>query len=302
MNTSIFTLRRKTVRFIKKVFHINNLSLWIRRKRQQLEKLFYRKTYTATDIISALADMGLRPGTAIVVHCAMNNFYNYRGTATDLIEALLKYLGPEGTLCMPAYPFDKDNADKVFDVRSDKTAAGYLAETFRNYPGVKRSLNKLHSVCAIGKYADYLTNEHHLSETCFDEKSPYYKLAVLGGKSVSLGLPIYFVGTISHVCESLLRARLPYFRDKFTRKLSFQYIDQNGNRLQHSMYTGDSRKPYIRAKNTHLVDTYFDHGMFKHQRLSNIWINMYDARYTVHRLSELALEGKTLFTYPVFYK
>ena len=266
-----------------------------------MEKLLYHKTYTAADIISVLADMGLRPGTAVVVHCAMNNFYNYRGTAIELIEAFLKYLGPEGTLCMPAYPFDKDKVEKVFDVRTDKTAAGYLAETFRNYPGVKRSLNKLHSVCAIGKYAEYLTNEHHLSKTCFDEKSPYYKLAVIGGKSISLGLPRYFVGTIEHVCESLLRDKIPYFHNKFSQELTFQYIDWNGNRLQHIMYTV-SKVPYIRYKNTHLIDTYFDSSMYSHMRLSNIWINMYDARYTIDRLYELALLGETIYSYPTFYR
>ena len=182
-----------------------------------------------------------------------------------------------------------------------KKAAGYLAETFRKYPGVKRSLNKLHSVCAIGKYADYIINEHNLSLTCFDEKSPYYKLAILNGKSVSLGLPRHFIGTIMHVCESLLREQLPYFRDKFSREVTFHYIDENGNSLLHTMYTGALKEPYIKRRNTYLVDTYFNPDMFQRRKLSNIWINMYDAYYTVQRLSELALEGKTLFAYPHFY-
>lgn len=297
----IFSVRSQMVRIIKRLFQIKNFTLFVRKKRQQIERLFYRRTYTADDIVTILADMGIRPGMAIVVHCAMNNFYNYRGSAVDLIEALLRFLGPDGTLCMPAYPYDKDNADKVFDVRTDKTAAGYLAETFRNYPGVKRSLNKLHSVCAIGKDADFLLGEHHLSQTCFDEKSPYYKLGVLGGKSVSLGLPSYFIGTISHVCESLLREQMPYFKDKFCKQVTFNYIDSDGTSLHHTMYT-EAKVPYVQYKNTHLVDTYFDSTKYQRRRLSNIWINVYDARYTIERLKELALEGKTRFSYPPFYQ
>lgn len=301
MNSVLFYLQSTVVHFIKKIFHIKNLTLTVRKFRQRLERLYFQKTYTAEDIVAALSSMGVHPGMVIVVHCAMNNFYNYRGTALGLIEALLHYLGPKGTLCMPAYPYDKTNEKKVFDVRTDKTAAGYLAETFRNYPGVNRSLNKLHSVCAIGPAAEYLLKEHHLSQTCFDEKSPYYKLAKMGGMSVSLGLPSYFIGTVSHVCESLLREQLPYFRDKFCRQATYHYIDSKGNILSHTMFTG-AKEPYIQSKNTYLVDTYFDSSKYNRRRLSNIWINVYDADYVVKRLSELALEGKTRFSYPPYYK
>ena len=297
----IFNVRSKIVRIFKQLFHIENFTLFVRKKHQYLERFFFRRTYTAEDIVAILADMGVRPGMAIVVHCAMNNFYNYRGTATELIETLLHFLGPDGTLCMPAYPYDKDDADKVFDIRTDKTAAGYLAETFRNYPGVKRSLNKFLSVCAIGKYADFLLGEHHLSQTCFDEKSPYYKLGILGGKSISLGLPPYFIGTISHVCESLLREQMPYFRDKFCKQVTFHYIDYQGTPFTHIMYT-EPKVPYVQYKNTHLVDTYFDSTKYQRRRLSNIWINVYDVCYTIERLKELALEGKTRFSYPPFYQ
>ena len=81
--------------------------------------------------------------------------------------------------------------------------------------------------------------------------------------------------------------------------LSWKY--ENGNSLLHTMYTGALKEPYIKRRNTYLVDTYFNPDMFQRRKLSNIWINMYDAYYTVQRLSELALEGKTLFAYPHFY-
>lgn len=301
MKSFYFYIRSYVVALIKKMFHISDFTLFIRKSRQRIERLFYHKTYSASDIVTAMVDMGLRCGDTIIVHCAMNNFYNYRGTSTEIIDALLNYLGPEGTLCMPAYPFDKANPNKVFDVQSDKTAAGCLAETFRNYPGVKRSLNKLHSVCAIGKNADFLLSEHHLSQTCFDEKSPFYKLELVGGVSFSLGLPKYYVGTIEHVCESLLREKLLYFKEKFSCEVTFRYINQVGKMISHTMITGNDKKPYIRCKNTNLIDKYFDKGKYERRKLSNIWINMYDVQYTINRLSELALEGKTIFCFPPFY-
>lgn len=299
---SIWVLfRLKMVRLIKSIFNISDFTLFTRRLKRNVEKIVYHTTFTAQDVVKVMVNMGMKQGSVVMVHCAMNNFYNYRGSADELINEILHVLGPEGTLCMPAYPFDKRNPDKIFDVRSDKTAAGYLAETFRQYPGVKRSLNKLHSVCALGKDAEFLVSEHHLSKTCFDEKSPFYKLGLLEGLSFSLGLPHYFIGTIGHVCESLLTEKLLYFRNQFSKEIQYIYIDNEGRQIYHTMNTG-SKVPYIRSRNTKLINTYFEKEKYGRVRLSNIWINMFDVKYTIHRLMELACDGKTIYTYPAFYR
>lgn len=295
-----YKLQKNVAATIKKTFGIADLNLYVRMKKQRIEKLFFHKKYSAKDLVGELVRLGMKPGSVVLVHCAMNNFYNYQGSVDELIDELLQALGPQGTLCMPAYPYDKNNVDKVFDVRNDKTAAGLLAETFRKRKGVKRSMNKLHSVCAYGLRADEIVGEHHLSETCFDEKSPFYKIAQLGGISIALGLPKYYIGTLEHVEESLLRSRLLFFKNKFTTPMTFTYIDNNGSFFHHTMYT-KANKPYIRSHTTKLVDKYFDQSKYTRERFSNLWINIFDAKYLVDRLSELALEGKTLYKYPKFY-
>jgi len=294
-------LQLKIVPVVKRTFRINNLSLFLRKKRQSLEKLIYHKKFTAKDIIEQLSSMGIKPGAVIIVHCAMNNFYNYRGTVDELIDALIDYLGPTGTLCMPAYPYDKNNPDIVFDVRTDKTEAGLLAETFRKRPGVKRSLNKLHSVCALGPKADFIVGEHQYSLTCFDEKSPFYKIALLGGWTVNLGLPKYFIGTMGHVCESLLRTEIKMFKNKFTKDVTFTYIDNKGNKVYHTMLT-KSIVPYIRRKDTKFIDDNFAKDKYYRYRLSNIWIHTFDANYLIEKLSQLARQGITIFKYPKYEK
>lgn len=293
------TGRNLMVRMVKQLFGIADLSLFIRKRRQGIEKLFFHKKYTAKELVGRLVELGMKPGAVVLVHCAMNNFYNYRGTVDELIDELLTALGPEGTLCMPAYPVDKSNPDIVFDVRKDKTAAGLLAETFRKRPGVKRSLNKLHSVCAYGPKAEEIVSEHHLSRTCFDKKSPFYKIAELRGYSIALGLPYYYIGTIGHVPESLLADSIPFYARKFIRPVTFTYKDRNGNMLKHSMMTS-SEIPYIRSHNTRLIDAYFSPEFYSRTRFSNLWINMFDARYLVNRLTELGKQGKTIYSSPKF--
>lgn len=294
------SLKSFIIKIIKKCFGISDLSLWIRKRKQNFEKMFFHDKYTAQDILDVMVSQGLKAGDCIMVHCAMNNFYNYTGTAKELIDKIIEYIGEEGTLCMPSYPPVKEDPEVPFDVRNDRTAAGYLAETFRHYPGVKRSMNKLHSVCALGKHAEFLISEHQFSKVCFDEKSPYYKLALVGGKSFSLGLPKYYIGTIEHVTEGLLYTEIKYFNDKFTTPLTFKYINYEGKTESHVMLA-KAKQPYVRTHSTKLVDENFAPEYYDRVRLSNIWINMFDANYCVNHLTELARKGKTIYKSPKFY-
>lgn len=294
-------IRTIFIKLIKNVFHISNLTVFVRRKTQSLERFFYKKKYTADDIINILKQMGVKPGRPLVVHSSMHNFYNFNGTAEELIDKLLAYLGPEGTLCMPSYPDDKFNPDKVFDVRTDRSAAGYLSEVFRRKQGVIRSMNKLHSICAYGKDAELITSKHHLSKTCFDEYSPYYIIGQLGGYSLSLGMPRWYIGTGEHVCESLLFDELSFFHDKFYKPVTFTYMDLSGSIFYHTMFTTEKHH-YTRMHSTKVIDKYFDKKMYCRVKLSNIWIVLFDMKYLYTRLMELARSGITIYTSPKFYK
>lgn len=298
---SYLLFRTKFIICLKELFDIKNFTLFCRKKKQKFEKVIYREKYTSEDIINILKQSGVKPGHPIIVHSAYSNLYNYKGTPNELIDALLDYLGPEGTLCMPSFPEDRRNPDRIFDVRNSPSAAGYLTEVFRKRMGVKRSLNKLHPVCAYGKDADVITKSHVNSRICFDELSPFYIIGKLGGYVVNIGMPKWYVGTGEHVCEALLYNRISFFSNKFTNKTTFTYIDENGHETRHEMLTG-SKEPYIRTKSTDLFDTYFDRSFYKRTKISNLWITCFDMHYLINRLSELAVLGKTIYRFPEFKK
>ena len=289
------------VKPLKQLFGLEYLSDNVRKKKTKIERFFYRHKYTAKELVEELKRLGLKPGAVVIVHSAFSSFYNYKGTPDELIDELLRAIGPNGTLCMPAYPYDKFNPDKIFDVRTDKSAAGLLTEVFRNRPGVKRSLNKLHSVCALGAKADYIVSEHHLSKTSFDEHSPFYKIYELGGISIALGLHSYFLGTCVHVPESLLREKFAFFRNKFAQSATFKYIDQDGNSFAHTTYTR-ANGHYVRYRNTKLMDRYFDSSKYQRVRFSNLRITIWDVRHVVDTVTNLAHEGKTIYSHPKFIK
>lgn len=297
---SYYSLKSFFGRRIKQLLGISNFTIYSRRKWQKIQRLFYRKTFTADDIIYCIKKAGVPPGKPIIIHSAMGAFYNFKGSANELIDKFIEYVGPQGTVCMPAYPVDKYNTNMVFDVRSTKSGAGYLTEVFRQYPNVKRSLNQLHSVCALGHDADYITREHHLSDICFDEHSPYHKIAELGGFTINLGMPKWYVGTAEHICEAKLYGKLPFFTEKFKNVKEFTYLGPNGESYRHRMHASADLR-YIRKKNTRIIDVYFDKNKYKRIRLSNLWITVFDVKYLCERLTKLAENGITIYATPKFF-
>lgn len=300
--------REKITGTVKRMLGISDWSLFVKNTRKKIGKLIYKKKYTAKDVLQVMISMGLHPGDTICIHSSMKEFYNYQGTAEELISVILEYLGPEGTLSMPAYPPHFFSTSKTcltenyhgftdeikFDVKNTPTGAGYLAEVFRKMPGVKRSINLQHSVCAIGKWADYLISEHHLSRTAWDEKSPYYKMVLLNAKVFSFGLP-YFVSTVIHCTDSLLFGKYAFFDYFFGRSITYNYLDTNGKVGSQTMLVGDSMKRRNKKK---MVRRYFEEGEFLKRRISNLRIERVNAAYTHNRFMELAEQGIVMYSQP----
>lgn len=299
MNKFFVYLKLYVAKKIRLILHVDNLSLELNKLKVLIEKRLYKRTYDSVDILNVMSEMGLKRGSVIIIHSSMKSFYNYRGTAEELILAIINYIGPEGTLCMPSYPYDKDNQDKIFNVKTDASAAGYMSEIFRTKFNSCRSLNKLHSVCAIGKYAKEIVSDHHLSKICFDEYSPYFKLYKLNAITFNFGMPKWFLGTIEHVPESILAHEISFFTKKFSQPKTFKYLDFNDNIYFHTMYS--SKSIYIRNHNSDFAPNYFIKSKFSRRYMSNLFISAYDSQYLVERLIELAKQGITIYSYPNFY-
>lgn len=301
-------LSRNVINRIKRFVGINDWALFKKKLHKNIGKIIYHKKYRANDIVDCMIRMGMKPGDVIFIHSSMKEFYNYLGTGEELIKKIIEYLGPNGTLVMPAYPKKftslpdkcllKDykglNDPIMFDLKTTPTGAGYLPEVFRKMPGVKRSINIQHSACAIGKYADYLLSEHHLSTTCWDEKSPYYKLTIVNAKVFALGLP-YFLTTTIHCTDSLLRNKFDYFAQFFNKEIKYNYRDIDGNIRAHCMFVNSIERKRNKRR---MIKRYFDKNEYHVSRLSNLRIEWVSAKYTHELFMNLANQGIVMYSTP----
>lgn len=249
---------------------------------------------TLADIDEFLKSVSIKQGDTLFLHSSWQALENADFTAAELVAFLGNYLGEDGTLAMPAFPADQ-SGKKEFNLKHTPSAAGLLTEVFRRYPGVKRSINLNHSVCALGKQADVLVSEHHLSKTSWDKKSPYFKLSSIDNAwIVGFGVGHRLkVATSLHCVESLLWQSSPYFNKLFGEENCYQYVDQNGNKGKHC-YLKRSGPIY-----TPKLAKYFTEEELIEQEIKELQVYAIRAPVLINKAIDLGKQGKTMYIWPI---
>ena len=147
---------------------------------------FFHMTHqilTATSLLHDLRTLGVEPGDGLFVHASMRSIGSVIGGPRSVTEALLKSVGHDGLIGMPAFSTDAyfpsqfdttdlsdeevaqiERAVPGFDpARSPTSGMGVIAETFRTWPGTRRSRHPAVSVSLNGKDADAFTQTHALA-------------------------------------------------------------------------------------------------------------------------------------------
>jgi aminoglycoside 3-N-acetyltransferase len=184
-----------------------------------------RKPVTPDAIKTALKDIGIQKGQAVMVHTSLSSLGYVCGGARSVIEALLESVGVEGTIMMPTQSWKNlDPSTGVYwqepkewwpvireyipayDKRITPTnTMGAVSEMFRQWPGTLRSDHPARSVAAWGRYAQYLTENHDLSDI-FGDSSPIGRLYELDGSVLLVGVG-YDKNTSLHLAD--IRAEYP---------------------------------------------------------------------------------------------
>lgn len=176
---------------------------------ERLDRAIDKRTFTDTEFVALLHDLGFTPGAMVMVHSAFSLVKRRvpNMTPETLIKQMQELLGSEGTLLMPTFAFRGRQSHYVeththFDVQHTPSSVGVLTEVFRKTPGVIRSYHPTHSVAAWGRHAKDILSTHHLGTT-FGVTSPFYRMREYDGLVVGLGRRYRYAFTITHVPEEL---------------------------------------------------------------------------------------------------
>lgn len=184
-----------------------------------------RKIVLKQDLRNALSKVGVTQGQSIMVHTSLSSLGFVCGGPQIVIEALLESVGADGTIMMPTQSWK--NLDPITGVHWEEpeqwwqmirdnwpaynkeitptNTMGAVAEMFRKWKGALRSDHPARSVAAYGKYAEYLTKDHDLSNI-FGDGSPIGKLYELDGYVLLIGVG-YDKNTSLHLADT--RAKYP---------------------------------------------------------------------------------------------
>lgn len=113
-------------------------------------------------IIEELKNRGLKPGDVLVLHSSYSELKVCNLSPIEIVNMLLDYLGPTGTLAVPAFAIYSEPSigqdGKImdvfdYDVSSTNIWTGVLSKAVLNDPRSIRSLHPLNSMVAIGDKA-----------------------------------------------------------------------------------------------------------------------------------------------------
>lgn len=249
--------------------YLRNISLknkGSRRKDAKSDAIARYGHFNIDQMRQMLESVGLRKGGILLVQISFNRFYNFAGSAKDVLLLLEELVGPAGTLIIPAFPGHPIDGPFFFDVRKTPSQTGLLCELFRRRPGVIRSLNPIHSVCAIGPMAEELLSEHHLEPYTCGNKSPFVKLAEHGGQILGLGLPPCYT-TLLHAVEDIEPEKYPR-AIYVTAPIKYTVIDNAGKKLSVSVYLRNDKvtstmrlERFAEHLSDHAQRVFFIHGV-----------------------------------------
>lgn len=134
--------------------------------------------------VETLRELGLRPGDWLAVFGDVQSTPERAAddrALEDLIRSLVEAVGERGHIVVPTFTRGGE-----FDAERTPAMTGRLAERFRLWPGVRRSLHPTHSVAVLGPQARSIIADHDLYLP-FRIETPLGQLIERDGKVLLFG-------------------------------------------------------------------------------------------------------------------
>jgi aminoglycoside 3-N-acetyltransferase len=255
-------------------------------------------SYTPAQLESKLAEMGVSTGDTILMHCGFSRMNGFSGTPGQVIDSVLRVLGPGGNLLMMSMAYRGSSYDYVksgacFDPRTTVSRMGIASEMLRRRQGVVRSRNPLHPVLALGPKADWLIAGHEeLAHSC-GSGSPFEKLLELSAKVLFFDVSTA-VFTFTHYLEHRFRSEAPVAVYE-EEPLDATVLDARGNRHTVRVYVFSEE-----ARESRDLSGLFQElkraGYLKKARIGNTKLTLVGVRNALNCAERLVRRGEHFYS------
>ena len=165
------------------------------------------------DVLEALAKTGVKRGDTLMIHgdavvAAQFIKYPVNKRLNVLFDLILDYLGPRGTLVIPAFTYSATK-NEPFDVLKTQSEIGKFSDSFRSTYPDNRSQHPIFSVIAVGARQDDFLNSS--TTDCFGENTVFHRLHTQDAKLMNLGCDLML--TFTHYCEQKFGVSYRYFKE-----------------------------------------------------------------------------------------
>jgi aminoglycoside 3-N-acetyltransferase len=189
---------------------------WYNRKKKA-KKSIQQKT-ASRKIMEYLSSQGIGDKSLLIVHSRFNALNAENEKPDQVVDQLLKLLGPRGTLAMPAIPHFKGAPDITQTMKADVSdlilnydplttpaTTGALPNSMLRNSGAVRSLHPLNTMVAIGHLAVPMMENNISGEKPLPcgRNSSWYYCYVHNAAIVALGVDLAHTLTMIHVAEDM---------------------------------------------------------------------------------------------------
>jgi len=199
-----------------------------------------------------LAHCGIRPGSVLYISSDLKRLiyqaqkHKEKFQASLFLQSLRDYLGPEGTLLIPAFNYLLKDGD-AFDRQNTIPITGALAVEAMKDKAFMRTVNPMHSFLVWGKDAEQLLQLPNRSS--FGEDSVFHYLYTHQATMLAIDVNLQQSLTFAHYVEDSERVG---YRKERSYQVSYKNEDGGADQTTWSIY---AKKPgYINDVNPLYTD------------------------------------------------
>ena len=196
-------------------------------------------------LIDYLKALKIQKGDILIVHSSLRPLKCFGMAPTEIIEELLKLVGDEGTLVMPAFckynehikgKFAEESVTEfVYNVQESPAWTGVISDTFWRREDVIRSRYPDNPLAATGSCAREIFMQEAQGDLAHGRYSSWKFCSDKHAKVLFLGIPAFNSITEIHLAEDLLDDRWPvkgWFKECHYKIIDNEKVYNKTTRIQ----------------------------------------------------------------------